>query len=83
MIKCIMRGCGLDFPSYGGDCSEHGNEHSEIIKYMELFDWLSEVLTNAQGILCSMESVHCEEEHDAVWLYHPCVVVTLSIPDAV
>jgi hypothetical protein len=39
-----MRGCGLDFPNYGGDCCEHGNEHSDITEYMELFDWLSEVL---------------------------------------
>jgi len=24
----------------------------------------TEVLTNVQGKLCSMESVHCEEQHD-------------------
>jgi hypothetical protein len=78
-----MRWCGLDFPSYGGDCCEHGNGHSEIIEYMELFDWLSEGLTNVQGRLCSMESVHCEDQHDAVWMWRPCVFVTLSAPDAV
>jgi hypothetical protein len=60
--------CGLDLPSYGGDCCEHGSGHSDFIEYIELCDWLSEVLTNAQGILCSMESIHCEEQHDAVWL---------------
>jgi len=47
-----------------GYCSEHGNEHLEIIDYMELFDGMTEVLTNVQGKLCSMESVHCEEQHD-------------------
>ena len=77
--------CGLDLPSYegGGVCCERSNGHSDFIECMELFDWLSEVLTNAQGILCSVDSVHCEEQHDAVWLQRPCVVVTLSIPEAV
>jgi hypothetical protein len=61
-----------------GDCCEHCNEHSDIMEYMELFDWVSEVLTNGLGRLCSVESVH----FDAVWFYRPCVV-TLPTPDAV
>jgi len=56
------------FSELWGYCCEHGNEHLEIIEYMELFDWITEVLTNVQGRLCSMESIHCEEQQDAVWL---------------
>ena len=36
VIKLIIWSCGLDFPSYGGYCCEHGNEHLETIQYMEL-----------------------------------------------
>jgi len=52
----------------GGDFCENDNEHSEIMRYMELFDWLGEVVENAQGRLCCMKSVHCEDQHDAVCL---------------
>ena len=51
-----------------GGCCENDNEDLEIMEYTELFDWLSEMQTSVQGRLCSMESVHCEEQHDAVWL---------------